>query len=333
MSRRKTSLVRALAITASALTAFCMVVGQEPTYNPSSRSRLVAPVSSSNTIKSRVESRDATVSRDGWVVFEKCLVFPIESVNVPAQESGALSTLGVQENEAVNARQVIAKQETKIAEEEKLISGLNSQIAFDESQDLSEIGLAEAFVEESKLQADLYEKMAAKGNASDTDLRQRQLAEKAARVRLSQSRKAQAQKEVKVKLAQSAHKLSELRLERLTIKTPISGIVKRIDHRAGEWVQAGVTIAEIIRLDEVRVDFFLDSNELSPSNLIEKPIKAVSMIEDKELLFSGRITSSDPEVDSSGRIRMHAKVQNQKAGAQWLLLPGMMVSIQLQKPQ
>jgi len=254
-------------------------------------------------------------------------------VNVPAQESGALSTLGVQENEAVNARQVIAKQETKIAEEEKLISGLNSQIAFDESQDLSEIGLAEAFVEESKLQADLYEKMAAKGNASDTDLRQRQLAEKAARVRLSQSRKAQAQKEVKVKLAQSAHKLSELRLERLTIKTPISGIVKRIDHRAGEWVQAGVTIAEIIRLDEVRVDFFLDSNELSPSNLIEKPIKAVSMIEDKELLFSGRITSSDPEVDSSGRIRMHAKVQNQKAGAQWLLLPGMMVSIQLQKPQ
>ncbi|MCY2986129.1 MAG: HlyD family efflux transporter periplasmic adaptor subunit [Planctomycetota bacterium] len=267
----------------------------------------------------------------GWISFEKCMVFAPESVELPSQETGTIASLSVRENDSVAANQVIGKLDGKIAELEENAAGLQRQVATSEAMDESEIRLAEAFVEETKLQADQYEEMAAKGNASRGELKQRQLAAEQAKVRLGQSKTAKQQRELKSKLAQSAFVLSQQKVERLTMRSPIAGTVTRIDHRAGEWVQSGTTVVKIIRLDEVRIDCFVNIDQLDPSSLVGKSIKVLSKRGPNELIFSGRITSYDPDVTGAGQVRVHATVQNQKQGDHWMLLPGMSVSMQLPK--
>ena len=309
------------------------LVAQEPAKDPSNRSPKMVPVSQGNVTLQAIDSTDFRSVANGWLTFDKCLVFSAESVELPSQESGAIASLEVRENDTVNANQLIAKLEGKIAELEKAAAGLQVQVAASEALDESEIRLAEAFVEEAKLQADMYEEMANKGTASQTELRQRQLAEKQAKVRLVQSKISKQQRELKWKLSQSAVILGEQKVDRLILRSPISGTVTRIDHRAGEWVQAGTTVVRIIRLDEVRIDFFVSLDQIDRISLIGRPVKVISKSETTESLFSGRITSYDPDVTSAGQIRVHATVQNQKTGDHWLLIPGMTVSMHLQKPQ
>ena len=306
---------------------------QEPPKDASNRNPKGLPVSQGNVTLQGNDSTDFRSLASNWLTFDKCLVFSAESVELPSQESGAIASLEVRENDTVSADQVIAKLEGKIAELEKAAAGLQVQVAKSEALDESEIQLAEEFVEETKLQADMYQEMANKGTTSQTEFRQRQLAEKQAKVRLVQSKIAKQQREMKWKLAQSAVIIGEQKVDRLTLRSPISGTVTRIDHRAGEWVQAGTTVVKIIRLDEVRIDFFVNLDQIDRPSLIGRPVKVNSKSGTTEWLFAGRISSYDPDVTAAGQIRVHATVQNQKTGDHWLLIPGMTVSMQLQKPQ
>ena len=314
------------------VTTHGFVVAQAPPKGALNQSPAGLPISKETKLKLENEA-NAHSPAVGWLHFDKCLVFAAESIELPSQESGVIASLEVRENDSIQTNQVISKLDSKIAELEKAAAGLQSQVAASEAQDESEIRLAEAFVEETELQADKYEEMVNKGTASSTEFRQRQLAAEQARVRLIQSKTAKVQRELKSKLAQSAFILGQQKVDRQTLRSPISGTVTRIDHRAGEWVQAGTTVVKIIRLDEVRIDFFIDFQQIDRNVLIGMPVKVISKRGPHESLFAGRITSCDPEVTSAGQIRAHATVQNQKTGDHWQLLPEMTVSMQLQKPQ
>jgi macrolide-specific efflux system membrane fusion protein len=271
-------------------------------------------------------------SRDGWIVFEKCPVFALESIELSTQETGIIASIAAQENDAVQANQVIGKIEAKTAELEKNVASLQLQVAVAEAQDESEIRLAEAFVEEAQLQVDLYEEMANKGTASSSDVRSRLLALSQAKVRVTQAKASKTQKELKAKLAQATYEISQQKNDRMQLRSPIEGTVVQIHHRPGEWVQSGTAIAKIIRLNEVRVDCFVDLDQIDPTKLKGSNVKIIARRDDQERLFVGKVASFDPDVSSIGKIRVHTIVQNQKAKDDWLLLPGMTVAIQMQKP-
>lgn len=263
------------------------------------------------------------------MTFERCPVFAIESVELPSQEPGVIATLSVVENDMVVANQVIAKLDAKVAELEKSVAGLQSQVATAEANDESEIRLAEAFRDEASLQVDIYEEMTSKGNSSDYDLRQKQLALAQTKVRITQAQASKQQKDLRAKLAQASVVLGQQKADRLTLKSPIAGTVVRIDHRPGEWVQAGTTIVKIIRLDELRVDCFVDINQIDPSSLVSQAVWVTAKRGNSETRFVGKITSFDPDISSLGSVRVHAVVQNQKDADQWRLLPGMTVQMQI----
>lgn len=311
----------------------CSSMAQEPQKDPRIRNAFEATVSKRSEGRAGTDNGDVLPASGNWIQFDKCLVFAGESVEIPSQDSGSIASLMVQENESVSPNQVIAKLEGEIARLEKEATGLQARVALSEAQDTSEIRLAQAFVEETKMQADQFEEMAAKGNVSPTEFRQRQLTAKQAEVRLIQSNTVKQQRELKSQLAQSAVVLSQQKLDRLTLRSPIAGIVARIDHRPGEWIQAGTTVVKIVRLDEVRVDCFINDEQIDRAGLIGKKVKVISRRGEKESLFSGRITSYDQEINASGQIKVHTTVQNHKSGDHWQLLPGMTVSMQLPNHQ
>lgn len=280
-----------------------------------------------------LNTKTSKVSQQGWIQFDKCPVFATESVELPSQDAGVIASLDVVENDEVQAGQAIGKLDGRLVELEKSVTGLQVQVATAEAQDESEIKLATAFLEEAELQAEISEEMNNKGTGSPSDVRQKQLAVSQAKVRLTQSKALKVQKELKAKLAQASLVVSQQKIERLVLKSPIDGTVTHLNHRPGEWVQAGAPIVKIIRLDELRIDCFVDIDQLDPARLVGMPIKVISKRGVQETLFAGKISSYDPDVSSAGKIRVHAIVQNQKIGNHWQLLPGMSVSMQMQKPQ
>ena len=282
----------------------------------------------------------------GWLVFEKGVVFAAESVELSFQEEGAIASLDIRKNQRVSVGQILGKLESKIAEIEKNNAAIQAQVALLDSQDKGETSLAERVVEFAKWDAEQHEMLVSKGTANSSDSSKKKLAVAQAEVNLNLSIFSKSQRESKSRLAQEAVKLCQYKFERLSLRSPIEGNVNSIDHQAGEWVRPGTTIVNIVRLDEVRVDFLVHLDQLPPSQLVGKKIDAISKTGTIESTFSGRITSYDQEVSSSGQVRMHATIQNQKAidktiqneklnpreSDDWLLLPGMNVSMRLQKP-
>jgi multidrug resistance efflux pump len=287
--------------------------------------RLASKPSSSNPIQQD--------NRNQWMKFDRCPVFAIESVEIPSQETGTIESLHVEEGDLVQAKHVLGKLDAKIAELEKHAAGQQAQVAAAEANDDSEIRLVEAFVDEAQLQLDIYEELSSRGTSGDSELRQKQLALSQAKVRVVQAQAVKQQKDLRAKLAQTSVLLASQKMDRLTLKTPISGYVARIDHRPGEWVQAGVPIVKIIRLDELRVDCFIDIQQIDPVQLIGQSVRIIASRGKSESTFAGKITSFDADVSATGSIRLHATVQNQMNGKNWLLLPGMTVSMQLSPPQ
>jgi membrane fusion protein (multidrug efflux system) len=57
----------------------------------------------------------------------------------------------------------------------------------------------------------------------------------------------------KMAVSQAVLKVAREQLDRATIRSPVSGVVNRMLHEAGEYVQAGTEVAEIVEIDPVKV--------------------------------------------------------------------------------
>jgi multidrug resistance efflux pump len=283
--------------------------------------------------KNRLVSSGASLAPTvSWLQFEKCPVFAIESIELPAQDSGVISSLAIQVNDAVQSNQVLGKLDNRTAEIEKNAASLQAQSAATEASEDIEVRVTQAQVEEAKLQFEQCDEMNRRGTLGDNELRQKQLVVFQAECRLEQSKATKLQKEQKAKLAQMALLASQLKLERCTLRSPVNGTVTRIDHRPGEFVQAGATILSMVRLNELRVDCFVNIDQVTPSKLVHLPVKVTMKRAGEELVLAGRITSYDPDVSSGGMVRVHATIQNQRDGDHWQVLPGMSVTMQVAQP-
>jgi multidrug efflux pump subunit AcrA (membrane-fusion protein) len=309
--------------------AIAQLVGQERPSR-SGPSPLPLPVSTKNAAN---PARIANAASNGWLQFDECPVFALETIDVPSQESGVIATIDVAENDTVSEQQVLGRFEMKVAELEKGVAGLQAQVAAAEANDESDIRLAEAIVEESQLQVEVFEVTTARGSTGESELRQKQLTLVQAKVRLNQAKSIKQQKELKSKLAQAGLFLSQQKLDRLALKSPIAGTVTQIDHHPGEWVQAGTTIMKLIRLDALRVDCLVDIHALDPVSMIRQPVQVIATRGNQETQYVGKIVSYDPDVSGAGKVRVRAVVQNQKRDGNWQLLPGMSVRMLVTNPQ
>ncbi|MEQ1825404.1 MAG: HlyD family efflux transporter periplasmic adaptor subunit [Pirellula sp.] len=326
------SLVLAILSLCSVLAGVAHLTAQDNAIRQKNSVAPSFPASARNAPGPSSTTTESSSASSGWLQFDKCPVFALESVDIPAQESGVIASIQVDENDTVNANQLLGKLEVKVAELEKGVAGLQAQVASSEAIDESEIRLAEAIVEESQLQVEVFEVTTAKGSTGESELRQKQLTLTQAKVRLTQAKANKQQKELKSKLAQASLFLSQQKLDRLMLRSPITGTVTRIEHRPGEWVGAGTTILKLIRLDQLRVDCLVDIDLIDPAKIIDQRVKVLSTRGSLESQFAGKIDSYDPDVSSSGKIRVRAVIQNQKSSGHWVLLPGMSVRMQIAKP-
>ena len=107
------------------------------------------------------------------------------------------------------------------------------------------------------------------------------------------------------------------------IRAPFDGTLGLRAVSLGQFLPAGSSIAPLVKLDPVYVDFSLPERYL-PQLAVGQSVKI--SVQSNQQAFSGRLAAIDPDVDASTRqIRMRAEFPNPEA----LLRPGMFARVTL----
>ena len=124
--------------------------------------------------------------------------------------------------------------------------------------------------------------------------------------------------------AEAGVALAQARLQKATIKAPLSGVVGLRAVSVGAYVTPGERIVELADIDPIKVDFRVPELAL-PELRRGQPIRVtVDALPGRH--FDGEIDAIDPIVDVSGRaIRLRARIPN--AGGE--LSPGLFARVQI----
>lgn len=124
--------------------------------------------------------------------------------------------------------------------------------------------------------------------------------------------------------AEAGQALAQARLQKATIKAPLSGIVGLRAVSVGAYVTPGERIVELADVDPVKVDFRVQELAL-PELRRGQPIRVtVDALPGKT--FEGEIDAIDPLIDVAGRaIRLRARIPNPRGE----LSPGLFARVQI----
>ncbi len=266
-----------------------------------------------------------------WNKIDGCPVFAIDAIELPAQETGVLAEFDLQPGSEVKKGQSIAKIDASVVLMEEGVAMSNAALAREVANDTTDEGFAEAVLKEANIALENSKELDRTGAGSKQELRSKQLAVEQANLKLQQTKLARKQLLAKADLAFKSLDAIRQRLKKFEVIAPFEGQLTKINKRAGEWVQIGDSVAQLVRLSELRVDAFVPMQGQHPSKLIGRHVWVnLPGVETNTVRrFGGVVTHFDPEVTSAGTVRIHATVQNQKHEEYWLLMPGMLVSLEI----
>lgn len=123
------------------------------------------------------------------------------------------------------------------------------------------------------------------------------------------SKEAVLEKQTELEMTKIKLRASEVALKEKTIRAPLAGIVVKKYKEAGESVDRVEKLVDIVSMDQVYVQFYLDP-KLMTSVKVEQviPVRFPVIGEQK---FDGRVTFVDPRIDAaSGLFRVKLLVEN-----------------------
>jgi macrolide-specific efflux system membrane fusion protein len=129
---------------------------------------------------------------------------------------------------------------------------------------------------------------------------------------------------------QAAVRSAENAVGRRQIVSPLPGVVVTLFHEKGEWVAAGEPVVQVVRIDKLRVEGFLDASEVGPDEVIGRPVAVdVQMSGGRTARFTGQIVFISPLVQAGDKYRVRAEVENRTENGSPVLRPGMTATMSI----
>jgi multidrug resistance efflux pump len=263
----------------------------------------------------------------------------INKTKVPAEAQGKLTAISdqlpiVEEGMSVKKGDILAKIDVKQAEltlkmkkAEEYEAKLNAQndVNLRDAVATEKIAAAEA-----KTYEDLYEKSA----APYWEWRKKQAEADRAKLRIEL-----AELNGKTALAvydakQVATQIAEADVEMRTIRAEFDAFVENRFAQLGEWVQPGSPIVELVQMDRVRVEGFIDALSYAGQVRIGLPVEIEVTVggttdQPETKRFQSVVEYVSTEIDINNRHRIWASIPNQRVGQDWMLKPGMRATMRI----
>ncbi len=262
------------------------------------------------------------------IVVPHCLVSLIDEAQVPAEESGVLLELAVREGAQVKAGDILARIDDLRAKMQLNVAKFRLEVAKEEAGNDVNIryAVAAARVAESEYQEGLEANRKVKGAVPNAEIRRLYLTYSRSALEIEQAQMTQRIAELEAKVSQAEVDAADENLDRRLIKSPIDAVVVELYRHTGEWVQPGDPVMHVVRVNQLRVEGFLNAREVIPSEAADQPVRVVvELTRGRRETFQGKVTFVSPLVEAGGEFQVWADVENRTDpnSGQWVLRPGM----------
>ncbi|HND54120.1 MAG TPA: HlyD family efflux transporter periplasmic adaptor subunit, partial [Pirellulaceae bacterium] len=266
----------------------------------------------------------------------RAVVIATDDVQLPAKQPGQLAELMVEEGAEVEAGAVLAVIDDSSAKAKKTTVEAEVRIAKAQADSEAKVRAAEALARYYEAEFQVNDELFRRNVVSSTELRKFKV----------QFEKSVADTEVarlEFNIAGLTHEGKQASLEQASIdlehhkvvarmKDPGTAVVAEVSKHVGDWVQLGETIMRIVRMDEVRVEGYVELADYSPEEISDQPcvITVTETLGGKPVTrhVDGKIDFVSTVITPGGDYRVWAKVKNPKIGPkQWLLRVGQNVEM------
>jgi multidrug efflux pump subunit AcrA (membrane-fusion protein) len=268
-------------------------------------------------------------SAEGEPVLERCLVSLVEEAQVPAREAGVLVELQIREGDVISRGDLIARID-------------DSQPDFDRRKAVAEHAQAKAKAESDvDIRYAVAAEQVAKAEYDKANESNNRVPGSVTRVELDRLQLTWKRGELQIEQAEVERRLAEMAVQsqevdiaaaedavgRRKIVAPLDGVVVRVFPHLGEWMQPGDPLARVVRADRLRVEGYVDASRFDPDKVRDRPVTVkISLADDREEAFTGRIVFTSPIVESGGEYLVWAEVENRQMeeghAEEWMLRPG-----------
>ncbi|MEM6471347.1 MAG: HlyD family efflux transporter periplasmic adaptor subunit [Planctomycetota bacterium] len=268
------------------------------------------------------------------ILVENCMVGFVNKTKVPAEAQGKLVSLKVEEGMTIKKGDVLAIIDAKQAElglELKRAEELVAKIAAQ-----NDINLRDALATEeiASAEAKTMEELHERGAAPYWEMRKKQAEADRAKLRieLAQLNEKTAMAEYRVK--EFASKLAMYEIEMRTVRADFDAFVENRYAQLGEWMQPGSPIVELVQMDKVRVEGFV--NAISYAGQVRRgaPVRVIvtvggTVADPVRKQLVGEIGYVSTELDLNERHRIWVEIPNERVGDGWLIKPGMAATMEI----
>ncbi len=294
---------------------------------PASTSQALRPTSSALPAIDPSGARHAQIAH--------CLVSLVEDIQAPALEAGALTAVEVAEGDFVQQGQLIAKVDDRQPVLQRIAAQLERDAAAAKAADDIEVRYAKAALDVAG--ADLERALAIErrnaGAVTPQEVQKLRLAKRRDELQIDRCKLELTVAKMSADVQQAAVDAAEDAVARRHIVSPIDGVVVTLFHERGEWVNAGEPVAQIVRIDRLRVEGFLDAAQFSPGDIADQPVVVeVPLANQQQARFTGRVVFISPLVQAGNKYRVRAEVENRSENGHPLLRPGMTATMTIAMP-
>jgi macrolide-specific efflux system membrane fusion protein len=271
----------------------------------------------------------AVFTADATVKIEGAVLRPLQSAEVPAQRTGLLKKIAVEEGNKVEADQVLAtldpleayltvqKAKVELEQAEKKAS---NEVSIEYADKAIEV--AEAELRRSQESIEKFAK-----SISQSQLDVERLTIEKLKLEKEQAEHDLALENLGVKLKQTELEAAQAILEKHRVRAPFAGTVVLVRGRVGEWVEVGAPVLRLVAVDKLRAEGFVPVEQAS-ANLVGQRVTFTSTLGGETTTATGELRFVSPEMEPVTRqVRVWAAIDNSDGA----LRPGQQGTMTIEK--
>jgi len=273
------------------------------------------------------------------VAVEDCAVRFAEELNIPSTEAGLIAEMNVTIGQPIAAGNRIARLDDRSLKirsraAQLRLTAAEQQISDDLELRYAETARAEA-IAEWEASRSIYNESS--GAVPLSNLRRLKLGVERAELEVARAQKAAKQAQIEIDLRSADVAMIDDTMRRLTLTSPITGVVLQVFKQRGEWVASGEAVVRLARLDRLQVQALMSADQCSPNACLNQPVSVSwnDPINGKKHYLRGRVNAVQPQRLAGGRYRIQAEIVNSRGagGTDWLLHPGTEVEMVVYPPR
>jgi macrolide-specific efflux system membrane fusion protein len=266
------------------------------------------------------------------VEVSNCYVTLLEDMELPAEVSGVVLALDAKEGREVKAGDRLGNIDDREARANYKLTQIELESSKEQAGNDVSIRFARAqeAVAKAELQAARDTNKRRPGVIAPAEMRTLELSVTRATLGIEQAQIEKHLLKFSVDANQAKLEVAKDEVLRRQIRSPLDGVIVEVRRRAGEWVNPGDPVLRIVRMDQLRVEGFVNINQVSRDQVAGHSVVAkVDLGGGRTASFQGKITFVSPLIRAGGEYRLRAEVDNKEQNGQWLLQPGQKATLTL----